>query len=300
MLSDEDKKRIEAEEAYREQVRKGLKPQLSEDVSATAGKSEKKKGKIGTGTGCLVILAVMFAVFVLPVFMSSFSSSRNAATQRAEQTRIATLPKSVVSFTSDPTGATVTVDGSRKGVTPLDVEVLEEQEFSYKVTAEEPYEDYNLYKVFSGKMTPTEDAAVNVWLERTTVEEQEAQKQATETRKANEALAACKRRMANSPLVVESWGWTKSSNYAIVEGKVTNQSGATLENILAVAEFKTGDGTFITSDDSLLEYNTLLPGQSTPFKIYANFNPAMERANLGFKQMFGGAVGYISRDEACG
>lgn len=76
--------------------------------------------------------------------------------------------------TSDPTGARVLINGFEVGTTPGVFKVTKNKPFTYRVLAKEPYE-YNLYKPFFGGFTLEEDNAVSVWLERTSIEEQQAQ-----------------------------------------------------------------------------------------------------------------------------
>ena len=44
---------------------------------------------------------------------------------------------------------------------------------------------------------------------------------------------------------------------------------------------------FITSDSALIEYNPILLGQISPFKITTQQNPRMNKASLEFKTLFG-------------
>ena len=46
----------------------------------------------------------------------------------------------------------------------------------------------------------------------------------------------------------------------------------------------------ITSDSSLIEYDPILPGQTSPFKVIERYNPAMEKANIEFKHMWGNRI----------
>lgn len=99
-----------------------------------------------------------------------------------------------------------------------------------------------------------------------------------------------KRYRDTAPLKVSGWSWGHQHDYAIAEGQVTNVSAAPIENLIAVVSFKTADGRFITSDDALVDYNPILPGQTSPWKVMARWNPAMESASVEFKTMFGGTV----------
>ena len=40
-------------------------------------------------------------------------------------------------------------------------------------------------------------------------------------------------------------------------------------------------------NDGVIEYNTLLPGQTSPWKVMARSNRAMKKARAEFKLMFG-------------
>ncbi len=84
-----------------------------------------------------------------------------------------------------------------------------------------------------------------------------------------------------------NWSWQENYGYAVAEGKVKNVSSGTLENVQVVVSYETAGGDFITSDSTLIEYTTLLPGQTSPFKSMARWNPAMKKASLSFKTLFG-------------
>lgn len=122
------------------------------------------------------IVVIFLLLAVLPTLINSFSSSRIEAKATVEVAK----PKVDVTFTSDPEGASVAVSGSAKGKTPVTVQVPANENVRYSVVAEEPYEDYTLYKPYHSTVNLTEDGGVSVWLERTTAEEQRAQQQAAE------------------------------------------------------------------------------------------------------------------------
>lgn len=97
------------------------------------------------------------------------------------------------------------------------------------------------------------------------------------------------------PTLILHKGWScvrSSTSYVRTEGLVTNNSSAPLRTVLAVVIWMTTDGTFITSDETLIEYDPLLPGQSSPFEILSRYNPAMSggKCNLSFKHLLGGRI----------
>lgn len=91
-------------------------------------------------------------------------------------------------------------------------------------------------------------------------------------------------------LLLLSWRWHVEYGYASAEGEVQNISNESLKNVEAVAKFYTTDDKFITSSDSLIEFNPILPGQKSPFKTSVSHNPEMERARIDFKELMGGSI----------
>jgi hypothetical protein len=49
-----------------------------------------------------------------------------------------------------------------------------------------------------------------------------------------------------------------------------------LEDVVAVVTVLDSNHKFITYDEALIEYTTLLPGQISPFSVYIDDNPAIE------------------------
>lgn len=102
---------------------------------------------------------------------------------------------------------------------------------------------------------------------------------------------------ANSDLELLSWTWRSEYDYAIAEGQVKNISGNKLEKIEALVTWYDSNGTMITSDSSLIEYNPIMPGQISPFKVMQRFNPLMKNATLEFKFMWGNQIStYYEKD----
>lgn len=99
-----------------------------------------------------------------------------------------------------------------------------------------------------------------------------------------------------SPKVVEpqlelvAYSWSTESGYAILEGQVKNISSLSLQNVTAVASFYDANGGFITTSDALIDYNPILSGQTSPFKVMKTENPAMKKANVEFKYLMGGSI----------
>ncbi len=80
------------------------------------------------------------------------------------------------------------------------------------------------------------------------------------------------------------------------EGLVTNDTSRSMENVMAVALYYTEDGTFVTSDDALIDFDPILPGQSSPFSVLTRNNPAITKCGIQFKEFFGGTIEHQKRD----
>jgi FKBP-type peptidyl-prolyl cis-trans isomerase FklB len=82
----------------------------------------------------------------------------------------------------------------------------------------------------------------------------------------------------------------QSYDHLIVEGEVRNISDAPLKSVFAVVSWYSRDGTFIGADDSLIDYDPLLPGQTSPFKVYTTFNPEKATFKVEFKSLSGSQI----------
>lgn len=107
---------------------------------------------------------------------------------------------------------------------------------------------------------------------------------------ANEVAAARK----GPPLELISWRCESEHGYMYVRGQVKNVSSHSLKNVMAVGTFKTKSGQFIKSSDALIEYNPILPGQTSPFETGATRNPAFAQCNIDFKELMGGTINFTT------
>ena len=235
-----------------------------------------------------IVVVVGLVLFIGGLFLGPDESS---ASTRAAPVSIPDVPKANVTFTSDPEGATLIVLNSYKGKTPVTVQVPINQEVNYRLEPAEPYEDYDLYKPYNGKLTVSGEDAINVWLDRTTNEEQQAQqvqreqeRQKAEAEKLAREEAARLEKLSRTQLIIEGFSWTRDDDYQNMtyEGKVTNNTNAILQYTKVSAEFYTEDEQFISSDWTYLDITSLLPGQSSTFKGYADWNPAAATAQINF------------------
>jgi hypothetical protein len=78
--------------------------------------------------------------------------------------------------------------------------------------------------------------------------------------------------------------------YHFVEGQVKNISDQSLKNVEVMVQWFTNKGDLVKTDDALISYNPILPGQISPFKSITTSNPEMTRYTVSFKTLFGAEI----------
>ncbi|MEO0022294.1 MAG: FxLYD domain-containing protein [candidate division WOR-3 bacterium] len=92
-------------------------------------------------------------------------------------------------------------------------------------------------------------------------------------------------------LELVAFNWERTSySYVTARGQVKNISARSLKNVMAVVTFYDKSGNFITSNDALIDYNPILPGQTSPFSVIETYNPAMHKAAVEFKHLLGATI----------
>jgi hypothetical protein len=101
---------------------------------------------------------------------------------------------------------------------------------------------------------------------------------------------------SNTPeLEIQSWRCHKEYSYVFVEGLVKNLAAEPLGNVLVVGIFKTSSGNFVKSADALIDYNPVLPGQTSPFKAGTTDNPEIKNCYIEFKYLMGGTISFVNK-----
>ncbi len=98
-----------------------------------------------------------------------------------------------------------------------------------------------------------------------------------------------------APLEVKSWHCDREHDYVFVRGEVKNVTANKLENVVAVGEFRTKGGDLVKSEDALLEYNPIMPGQTSPFSAGGTDNPQISTCHVAFKHLFGGEIPFVDK-----
>ncbi len=93
-------------------------------------------------------------------------------------------------------------------------------------------------------------------------------------------------------LEVQSWGCVTENRYIHGRGEVKNVSARPLKNVQAVGTLRNAAGELVKTESSLIDYNPIMPGQTSPFEALGPENPAITNCNLSFKHLFGGEIAY--------
>jgi len=93
---------------------------------------------------------------------------------------------------------------------------------------------------------------------------------------------------ARLELISHSCG--REYGYFKLTGQVKNISDKPIENVQAVGSLYTKDRQFVKSETAIIEYNPILPGQTSPYTVMGTDNPAIESCEIEFKELMGGSI----------
>jgi len=96
-------------------------------------------------------------------------------------------------------------------------------------------------------------------------------------------------------LALISHSCSRTMSYISCEGFVKNISAVALTNVVAVLELSDENGVPLGSDDALIGYDPLLPGQESPWKVIARNNPVFTKSSVQFKELSGATI--LTRDD---
>lgn len=100
--------------------------------------------------------------------------------------------------------------------------------------------------------------------------------------------------LGSAKLKLLSFNCSKEHGFVFIRGEVQNISGKKLENVVAVGTFRDAKGTLIKTETALLEYNPIMPDQTSPFEAGGTDNPLIDRCAPSFKYLMGGMVSHTS------
>lgn len=229
--------------------------EISTDAKVCPHCGKKQPPKMRTQIGCLILFLIFFIPFLIIIYPSKKAPKKSVPTvveKKGGIIEVRVCPRDGINIRTGP-GTNYVKDQSGQLAKSERLYVLEEKNgwIRFRVTSK--------------------DVGWSGWVKKNlTVSREEWE--------------------LRPQLLLLDWSWHTEYDYAIIEGTVKNVSDINLKNVEAIVKFKTKDGKFITSDSTLIEYNPILPGQVSPFKVMVRYNPAMYTAIIDFKEMFGGSI----------
>jgi hypothetical protein len=103
---------------------------------------------------------------------------------------------------------------------------------------------------------------------------------------------------AAQELRIENFRCYSESGYQHIVGSVTNISDGRLRNVMAVGVFKDSSGQLIKRADALIDYDPLLPGQTSPFEALTLGHPYIERCGLAFRTFAGRQIPAVTYENS--
>lgn len=85
-----------------------------------------------------------------------------------------------------------------------------------------------------------------------------------------------------------------SQMYFRIVGEVQNVSNEKLSSIRAVITTYDSSDNLVSTEDALIEYNPLMPGQTSPYTVLIRQNPEIKSYKINFIQGFGSTVPYTN------
>lgn len=126
----------------------------------------------------------------------------------------------------------------------------------------------------------------STWIHRTLVE--------TEGDREQQAREANRRRSAH--LVLLDFRLSQDHGFARAEGTVKNLTNHSLKNVQAIIVWRTQNGDFVKKADALIDYNPILPGQTSPFTVLTSGNPQISQGSISFSTLFGSELTYYREE----
>lgn len=105
-----------------------------------------------------------------------------------------------------------------------------------------------------------------------------------------QSAATTKQTSVTALLNLLSYTGNRSNGFITVQGQVENISSDKLENVEAIVSYCDKDNNFIKYDVAVIQYNPIMPGQISPFKVIGIDNPLIVRCRMDFQFIFGGKI----------
>jgi len=107
-------------------------------------------------------------------------------------------------------------------------------------------------------------------------------------------LATIEQASATALLNLLSYSGVRSNGFIIIQGQVENISSNELNNVEAIVRYYDKDNNFIRYDVATIQYNPIMPGQTSPFKVIGIDDPLIAKYSVYFQFTNGGLIETIN------
>ncbi|MEP0314142.1 FxLYD domain-containing protein [Hyphomonas sp.] len=87
-----------------------------------------------------------------------------------------------------------------------------------------------------------------------------------------------------------SWRCYSELGFQHIDGLVKNVGDQPLDTVMAVATFLDGKGGMIKTASAMIDFQPIMPGQTSPFKVITTGNPLIRKCVIQMTRMFGGQL----------
>ena len=70
----------------------------------------------------------------------------------------------------------------------------------------------------------------------------------------------------------------------------TTTQALMISNAVAIGIFRTSSGELVKKAEALLDYNPIMPNQTSPFEAGTSDNPEIKKCTVSFKRLLGGQI----------
>jgi hypothetical protein len=91
-------------------------------------------------------------------------------------------------------------------------------------------------------------------------------------------------------LIDTAWSVSSTGNYVTVQGRITNISIESLENIQVTVTFEDAQGGLVTTSKAVVSPNPLQPGELGTFEVIERTNARFDHYRTAFSQILGGSI----------
>jgi hypothetical protein len=110
------------------------------------------------------------------------------------------------------------------------------------------------------------------------------------TAAATEVRQSAKASAPKFELRLKSFRCSQGHGFAEVIGQIINVSDRPIKNVMAYGTFTANNGDVINTGSALIDFQPIMPGQTSSFKVMAIDNPLIRKCGVQIGTLFGGRL----------